>query len=782
MKRLFIVAFLPVFAGVVCAQNAADKAELVPQVESGGSILVAPRDAEHPTLARYLALDAPDPNLGRYGATRYTTAGVLQWRDARNAAVLKVTRLASWAAFGNGSVQIIEVALSPSGTLVASKGQGDILRWQNAWSGEVVRQFRDIEGPFGFSPLGHKFVAVQKTSALAIFAVEGQGQTTLLVANAPKHIEWSPDETGLLVSSGLPQKALRLEAFDTLSGTRRFVIEVPAGEENIGFRWAPDGGVVSASVDGRGGFDTPSVFWVRRFDAQGRPTEQSSVQLLPVFPQAAIKFEHGDVVLRALVRQTEPGGSWSEVTRYFRFHAGQNPLPIEGKEWQNVSENEVNAVVEGTPRFFPGHSPIEKRAPQVATVVPLLFVGKRGADFLAADASHLWNVSREHAIRSFSLGAGEATALDISRGGTLFTSAGAGGYGSSSGAFAGVWNTRTGNLLWKRSVELDMSNGNDFSIGGRDWTTASRFSPDETLLANGSAMGNNDSPPLQVRDARSGHIRWTWAGSYSNASFQQSVVALDWLPGGHTLAVAQNWFDGTKGQMSAVRLVDGLTGRVQRLFALQDLASGRLSVLAFSPQGRTLAVASSRGDFQKEDDWPVFVAKQTFVELRDAHNGALRRRLRAPGLEQPGTSAPLEAIAWSPDGQHLAAASQNRQIFVWNTRSGALEARFDAHFQTPRALCWLGPNCLASTGDDGLLFVWNTRTLRLAATQLWLRPKAGSSIEWLAWTPDGFFDASHGALPFVRFRAGSRLLAPGALFKERFNPAKVRAALLGSQR
>ncbi len=50
-------------------------------------------------------------------------------------------------------------------------------------------------------------------------------------------------------------------------------------------------------------------------------------------------------------------------------------------------------------------------------------------------------------------------------------------------------------------------------------------------------------------------------------------------------------------------------------------------------------------------------------------------------------------------------------------------------------------------------------------------------VEWLFYTPDGFYDASPGAEKYFRWRVGSRIW-PAARFKSRFyQPSRVRAAL-----
>jgi WD40 repeat protein len=783
MKRLLLTVMLPALAGVAQAQKVTDRAEIVPQVEWGGAVLVAPLDVWHPTQARPLALQKPELGLGEFYQNSFTTTGALEWRDGTGKRLLKMVRLASFAAFENGEIRAAFVALSPDGRLIASQGVQNTLFWQNTWSGEVVRRLPHLKKPFGFSSQSHKFVAASGKQKLSVFQVDGPGQRELQCDGTPHLFQWSPDETRLLVSSDAPRKPSLLQAFDTSSGKPLFSVALFPQEQNLGFRWTTDGGLVTASLANSIGFKTPRLFWVRRFNGQGQLTQSNHVELTRGVANPIFKFQGNDVLLQAKVDQFNPDGSSIAATRFFHLGVRQEPLSIEEKEWRDASASPQGF---GFSEYFsPGCAPNPAPSAEIATALPLRFLGQRGANILAADGSHLWDARTGQLIRAFQPKPDQATALDVSPDQSLFTSAGAGGYGNSFGPFAGVWNTRTGKLKWKRTTEMNLANGNDFTQGGPLWTTASKFSPDAKTLANASSSFWLDIPPLQLQDARSGRILWHWKGyRASNPSTEKPVVALDWSPGGQTLAVSQAWFNANEtGQpvYTRLELVNARNGQVRHRLTSPPVNSQLFGALRFSPDGRTLAVASSAQQTQQEEDGPRLVTTRVVVELRDGRTGNLQRQI---GKEQGelGTNAHIEFFAWSPDGQHLAAASQNRGIFVWNTRTGVLEARFDAHFQTPRALCWLGPNRLASTGDDGMLFVWNTRTQHLAATQLWLRPKDGSSIEWLAWTPDGFFDTSRGALPFVRFRAGSRLLAPGALFKERFNPAKVRAALLGSQR
>lgn len=64
-------------------------------------------------------------------------------------------------------------------------------------------------------------------------------------------------------------------------------------------------------------------------------------------------------------------------------------------------------------------------------------------------------------------------------------------------------------------------------------------------------------------------------------------------------------------------------------------------------------------------------------------------------------SVGMAALAWRPGASHtLASASFEGTLSLWDIRSAMPLATVEAHDGKALALCWRGPNALASGGSD----------------------------------------------------------------------------------
>ena len=116
-------------------------------------------------------------------------------------------------------------------------------------------------------------------------------------------------------------------------------------------------------------------------------------------------------------------------------------------------------------------------------------------------------------------------------------------------------------------------------------------------------------------------------------------------------------------------------------------------------------------------------------------------------------------------------------VKVWDTLSGRLVRTLAGNDSGVTAVGFLaGRQILASGDGDHSIRVWDVGSGRLLATLLLLPPpnRPGEvGGEWISFTPVGYYTASPGANPFIRWHVGGGPGVPGRLF-----PAEAHEALL----
>ena len=320
-----------------------------------------------------------------------------------------------------------------------------------------------------------------------------------------------------------------------------------------------------------------------------------------------------------------------------------------------------------------------------------------------------------------------------------------------------VWNTRTG-----ESTDLHgRHNAATTSVG---------FSPDgKTIVSTG------DDSQVLVWDAASGELRQTLTGHtgrVSGPAFSPDgdtlyTVGLDgaaitWdLEGSRRLgrpfrAGAGNEVADDRGDPAPTFAVspDGervavtqVTGRV----AVVELATGRrvfempragrrVLDVAWSPDGRHLATAGAQGRvaiWKAADGTPIRSLRGIQAELPP---DAIRPRLTAPTND-------VLSLAYSPDGNMLAASSADGRILRWDARSGAP----------------IGKSLDAGKPIDGyvaLELAFSPDGQKLAAAF-----EAGDAVVWRLADGKELYradiDADYGRGSSVAFSPGGELLATG---------------------
>jgi WD40 repeat protein/transcriptional regulator with XRE-family HTH domain len=276
-----------------------------------------------------------------------------------------------------------------------------------------------------------------------------------------------------------------------------------------------------------------------------------------------------------------------------------------------------------------------------------------------------------------------------------------------------------------------------------DIATTLAFSPDERLLASGSADGS-----VRLWDVESGAMLW----SGGQAS---TILCVAFASDGGLLA--------SGGLDATVRLWDPKLGTL--LEALPH--PGPVSALAWSPDGHLLATGDDAGTIRQWEIGPgrpatcveslvghsswvwglAFAPDESLLasaswdgsvklwELGEA--GRLRLRQRLLGHTQQ-----VQPVAWSPDGGTLASGSFDHTIRLWDAKQGLARVVLQGHRAAVHGLAFTPDSRhLLSGSPDGTLRLWEVERGQC------VRVLQGydACLYDLDWSPDGTQLASAGA-------------------------------------
>ncbi len=149
------------------------------------------------------------------------------------------------------------------------------------------------------------------------------------------------------------------------------------------------------------------------------------------------------------------------------------------------------------------------------------------------------------------------------------------------------------------------------------------------------------------------------------------------------------------------------------------LGKGRIHQVKYLPDGKRLAVATSIGV------WIYDVETGEALDLLTEH------------------TAPVKAIAFSPDGQTFATGSEDKTIQLWDTSTGEHKATCIGHEDNVKLIAFNPTgDILASVDDDESNRFWDVQTGKLLKTTI---ESSVTPTYTLAYSPDGALFITIGA-------------------------------------
>ena len=251
-----------------------------------------------------------------------------------------------------------------------------------------------------------------------------------------------------------------------------------------------------------------------------------------------------------------------------------------------------------------------------------------------------------------------------------------------------------------------------------DGKTIATANTNEMIVATGKRVARLPSTAgntVQLRDVTTGEKKTTLKLQTQTPAF---VV---YSPDGNTIATARN-------RDNTVYLWNAATGESKG--TLERVGKGSIKSFVYSPDGNTIATAGGWED--------------NVVQLWDPQTGAHKMTLT-------GHTKQVNAVAYSPDGKTIVSGSQDGTVRLWDVATRTQKATLKHISGLAALLPWYyvpvnavayspDGNTIATAGWDRKLQLWDTQTTKRKRTLI----GHTGPIDFVVYSPDGKTIATAG--------------------------------------
>jgi len=258
----------------------------------------------------------------------------------------------------------------------------------------------------------------------------------------------------------------------------------------------------------------------------------------------------------------------------------------------------------------------------------------------------------------------------------------------------------------------DVSTGEMIFTDPQRWVEQAYWSPDGRMLAadelEGASLAHYPGDAYMVNAPGTAYLYMEFqngAARVMDIPHPMRCNAVAWAPGGNQLATVANDM--------ALRLwsIAKAQTQPQSFSPRHILGSHAAEQVAWHPHQVSLIATSNRHG-----------------EVELWQENALFKKLS-------GHRQRIHRLAWSPNGDRLASASEDGTVRVWNHATGETTHVLKGHHNTVFDVAWRpGGQRLATAGADGTVKIWDSTTGNELLT-VWGHQ---SAVMGVTWSPDGY--------------------------------------------